>query len=94
MFRYDPNLLHALKAKCMVFISGYESDLYNDLLTRREGSHTEKVSATTKGNNGKCFPRKEVLWFNEAYLETMGRGRIGIRFSEKERKNSKVNPVR
>jgi DNA adenine methylase len=84
----------ALKAKCMVFISGYESDLYNGLLTRSAGWRRNTMPAITKGNNGKCFSRDEVIWFNRKYCEAKRTGRVPVRLTEKERKDRKVNPVR
>src|SRR5437667_10335125 len=84
----------ALKAKCMVFISGYESDLYNELLTEKAGWNKETLPAITKGNNGKCFCRDEVIWFNRKYCEAKMKGQVPVRLTEKERKDRKVNPVR
>lgn len=84
----------AVKAKCMVFISGYESDLYNDLLTPADGWKKRTIEAITKGNNGKCFSRDEVIWFNRIYWDTKKSGRVPVRLTKKEQKNRKVNPVR
>jgi len=84
----------AMKAKCMVFISGYESDLYNAMLTEKAGWKKETLPAITKGNNGKCFSRDEVIWFNRKYCEAKKTGRVPVRLTEKERKDRKVNPVR
>jgi hypothetical protein len=78
----------------MVFISGYDSQLYNELLTRKNGWTKQKLDAITKGNNGKCFDRTEVIWFNRAYREAKSAGKIPIRLTKKEQKNRKVNPVR
>jgi len=82
------------KAKCMVFISGYESPLYARLLTKEQGWTKKKFRAITKGNNGKCFARNEVVWFNRAYVEANRTGRIPIRLTNQERKNRKINPLR
>jgi DNA adenine methylase len=84
----------ALRAKCMLFISGYHSPLYNQLLTKERGWSKRIFHAITKGNNGKCFPRREVVWFNRAFVEANRTGRIPIRLSRNERKNRKVNPTR
>jgi len=91
---HEKLLAVAMKAKCMVFISGYESELYNDLLTEKAGWKKETLPAITKGNNGKCFSRAEVIWFNRKYCEAKKTGRIPIRLTKKERKDRKVNPVR
>ena len=87
-------LSEALKAKCMVFISGYQSPLYDRLLTKERGWVKRKFPAITKGNNGKCFRRIEVVWFNRAYVEATRTGRIPICLSNQERKTRKINPVR
>jgi DNA adenine methylase len=84
----------ALEAKCMVFISGYESPLYGGLLTKDQGWVKKKFPAITKGNNGKCFPRSEVVWFNRAYVETKRTRRVPLQLTNKERRNRKVNPLR
>ena len=84
----------AMKAKCMVFISGYDSVLYNDRLTNQNGWSKEKLEAITKGNNGKCFERTEVIWCNRAYREAKASGQVPIKLTNKEEKNRKVNPVR
>jgi DNA adenine methylase len=84
----------AQAAKCMVFISGYDSDLYNDLLTTGAGWEKQTIRAVTKGNNGKSFHRTEVLWFNHIYSEARRIGELPLRLDEKEQKNRKVNPTR
>ena len=84
----------AVKAKCMVFISGYESELYSDLLSEAAGWKKETLPAITKGNNGKCFSRAEVIWFNQTYCDAKRTGRVPVKLTEKERKDWKVNPVR
>jgi DNA adenine methylase len=84
----------ALDAKCMVFISGYENDLYDRHLTRERGWKKELLKATTKGNNGKCFDRDEVIWFNPVYLKALHSGRVPLRLSKEEKRNLKVNPER
>jgi hypothetical protein len=52
------------------------------------------LPAITKGNNGKCFSREELIWFNEKYCEAKKTGRVPVKLTEKERKDLKVNPVR
>lgn len=84
----------ALKAKCMVFISGYDSPLYDRLLTKERGWLKTKFRAITKGNNGKCFPRREFIWFNAAYLKAKRTGQVPVQLTSKERRNRKLNPQR
>jgi DNA adenine methylase len=83
-----------ITANCMVFISGYQHDLYDKYLTPSRGWSKETIAATTKGNNGKSFQRYEVIWFNEAYSLARERDRLPLRLSKEESKNNKVNPKR
>jgi DNA adenine methylase len=83
-----------ITAKCMVFISGYQHELYDKYLTPSRGWSKETIAATTKGNNGKSFQRYEVIWFNEAYSLARERDRLPLRLSKEESKNNKVNPKR
>ncbi len=83
-----------ITANCMVFISGYQHELYDDYLTPSRGWSKEMIAATTKGNNGKSFQRYEVIWFNEAYSLARERDRLPLRLSKEESKNNKVNPKR
>jgi len=93
--KYHERLLNAvLKAKCMVFLSGYENDLYNDYLTSANRWHKKHIKATTRSHNGKDIKRKEIVWYNEQYAKAVKSGRVPVRLSEKERKNNKVNPKR
>ncbi len=83
-----------IEAKCMILVSGYQNDLYEDLLTSKRGWSKQGFAASTKGNNGKSFKRSEVVWFNRAYAEALQSGRVALRFSTKETKNKKANPQR
>ena len=84
----------AANAKCMVFISGYQNDLYDNSLTERNGWTRQSLKATTKGNNGKPFDREEVVWFNAIYQKAVASGHVPLHLSAKERRNNKVNPER
>jgi len=84
----------ASDANCMVFISGYKNDLYDNFLSERNGWTRQLIKATTKGSNGKSFEREEVVWFNAVYQKAVASGRIPLHLSEKERHNNKINPKR
>lgn len=84
----------AIKAKCMLFVSGYESELYNRMLTEKAGWKKDTLPAITKGSNGRCFARDEVIWFNRKYCDAKKTGRVPVKLSEKEHKDRKVNPTR
>jgi DNA adenine methylase len=83
-----------IKAKCMILISGYENELYNDLLTKKRGWSKITINAYTKGTNGKTFSRTEVLWRNEVCNRALNRNKVPIRLSAKEKSERKINPVR
>lgn len=93
--KYHEALLKAaVRANCMVFISGYANDLYNDYLTSASGWRREVIKAVTKGSNGKSFDRREIIWFNAAYSEAAKTRRIPIVLRKKEQRNRKLNPMR
>jgi DNA adenine methylase len=93
--KYHEQLLVTVnKAKCMVFLSGYENDLYNDYLTPANGWHKQRIKATTRGHNGKDSERQEIVWYNEKYVNAVKSGRVPVRLSAKERQQKKVNPKR
>jgi DNA adenine methylase len=93
--KYHERLLITVnKAKCMVFLSGYENGLYNDYLTPANGWHKQRIKATTRGHNGKDSERQEIVWYNEKYTNAVKSGRVPVRLSAKERQQNKVNPKR
>lgn len=91
---HEQLLVMANKAKCMVLISGYESELYNELLTSEKGWHRRQIKATTRGHNGKDSERTEIVWVNKQYMNVLKSGRVPLRFSAAEKKHKKVNPER
>lgn len=92
---FHEKLLKAIvKAKCMVLISGYQSDLYEEYLNSRNGWNKRIIDTHTRGNNGKNANRQEVLWFNAQYQKALRTGRVPIRLSETERRYKKFNPKR
>ena len=84
----------ANKATCMIFISGYENDLYNSLLTPEKGWKSKSFKSFTKGSNGDSHTRTEIVWMNQYYLNALKTNSLPIEFTEKEKKNNKVNPER
>ena len=83
-----------VKAKCMVFISGYDNALYRKYLNKESGWTRKFIRAVTKGLSGESFERKEVIWFNSAYLKAQRLKKVPIRLSAKEKRDGKINPVR
>lgn len=82
------------EAKCMIFISGYENDLYSSLLTIENGWERKTIQTVTKGVQGKSHDRTEVIWMNKHYIKALKEQKVPIELTEKERKEGKVNPER
>ena len=92
---YHERLLNvAVRARCMLFISGYESDLYNDYLTHARGWQKRRFKTTTRGHNGKDSEREEIIWHNQQYSDALKSGRVPVHFSAKEKRYGKLNPER
>lgn len=87
-------LSQALLCKCMVMISGYKSKTYAKLLEGRGGWHRIELSAATQTTNGHRLGREEILWINKATERALKTDRVGLRLTEKEKKDSRVNPPR
>lgn len=93
--KFHTDLLKLIsKAKCMVFISGYENVLYNKFLSVEKGWETRVIDTITKGTNGDSFVRNEVVWMNKQYIKAQKNNRVPIRLTEKEKKQKKINPLR
>lgn len=84
----------ALKAKCMVFISGYENELYNRLLTKKRGWTKRSIKTSTKDSTGQTHIRTEVVWMNKFFKAALESNTIPITLTPKEIKNNKLNPIR
>lgn len=84
----------ACKSNSMIFLSGYENELYTDLLTEKKGWAMKEFEATTQGSNGQSKKRTEVLWMNKFFTEAMDKAEVPIILTEKETKNRKLNPER
>lgn len=82
------------QAQCMIFISGYENDLYNSLLTKEEGWAKKTIDTITKDSKGKSHERLEVVWMNKHYIKALNEQKIPIELTEKESEQGKVNPER
>ena len=82
------------KAKCMLLISGYKNDLYDELLTPERGWCTADIETHTRDTTGKDYARTECLWMNAQFQTAKAQGKVPIRLKKKERENNKVNPPR
>jgi DNA adenine methylase len=82
------------KAKCMIFISGYENDLYNKILSEKKGWVKKTIETITKDATGQSHDRTEVVWMNKHFRMALESGEVPITLTDKERKQGKVNPER
>lgn len=81
-------------ANCMIFISGYDNQMYNDLLSFNQGWERKTIDTFTKDTSGKSHSRTEVVWMNKHYLHAVKTQKIPVELSEKELKLRKINPER
>lgn len=81
-------------AKCMMLISSYDNDLYNEMLSPKNGWEKTSIDTNTADTSGKKYKRKEVLWKNHHFENALKHNRVPIRLSEKEKKQHKLNPTR
>jgi DNA adenine methylase len=92
---FHENLLQmAIKLNCMVFISGYENTLYNEMLTGATGWERKTIDASTKGTTGTTHRRTEVVWMNRHYINALQTKEVPIILTEEERRMGKLNPER
>jgi len=84
----------ANRANCMVFISGYEKDIYNSILSEDKGWTKRTFDTSTKGSTGTSHQRTEVLWMNYAYNKALATKTLPINLTKKEETQKKINPER
>jgi DNA adenine methylase len=84
----------ALKSKCMIFISGYENDLYSSMLTPKKGWGKRIIETSTKDSKGKVHLREEVIWTNSQFKKGLKSKSLLVRLTKKELKENKLNPER
>jgi len=82
------------KAKCMIFISGYQNDLYDSILTTKRGWEKKTIETITKDSSGNSHKRTEVVWMNKYFVTALKSKQIPITLTNEERKQKKVNPER
>ncbi len=93
--KYHTELLRlANRAKCMIFISGYENELYDSILKNSRGWIKKKIETETKDQRGNSHPRVEVIWMNKHFIRAQQKNKIPIRLTEKEKNQNKINPER
>lgn len=82
------------KARCMLLISGYNNDLYEEMLTAKDGWSKWTIETHTRDTSGKDYARTEVLWMNEQFSKAQSTKTIPIHLTEKEKEEGKINPSR
>ena len=81
-------------SKAMIFISGYDNELYNSVLTAERGWDKELISTTTRDTSGKDHARVEVLWKNKHFMDALDEKDPPIKLTVEEARAKKVNPPR
>jgi DNA adenine methylase len=84
----------ANRARCMIFISGYANDLYEQLLTKKRGWSRKTIKTTTRDSSGKIHKRTEVVWMNKHFRLAQKAKEVPIILTKKESKQKKLNPSR
>jgi DNA adenine methylase len=81
------------ESDCMLLISGYDSELYRDLLDGKRGWKAVEVQVKTRATSGKDFARTEIFWMNKRFADAKN-GRVAIALTKTEENQQKVNPRR
>lgn len=87
-------LERANMARCMIIISGYDSDVYSRYLSPDKGWSRIDLGAYTKTTNGHSISREEKLWINGIADQARRDGAVPIELTSKEKSQGKVNPIR
>lgn len=84
----------ANSANCMIFISGYENELYDSLLKPEKGWRKRTIKTTTKDSKGNSHDRTEVVWMNKYFINAQNKGELNFKLTKEEIKQKKLNPER
>jgi DNA adenine methylase len=82
------------RSKCMIFISGYDNELYDSILTARQGWTSLTIKASTRDASGRSHPRTERVWMNRQFRKARMTNTTPVHLSKKERQVGNVNPGR
>jgi DNA adenine methylase len=82
------------KARCMIFISGYNNALYNRMLRFKSGWKKRSIHTLTKDATGQTHDRVEVIWTNKYFRKALASNKLPITLTKAEIKENKVNPER
>lgn len=81
-------------ARCMLVISGYQNELYEEILTPDIGWERRSIGTSTRDTTGKIYSRTEVLWMNSVFLEAKKNESLPLTLTQQEIEQNKVNPPR
>ena len=82
------------KARCMLLISAYKTEAYEELLRPEDGWEKRLIETQTRDTTGSSFARTEVLWMNTQFVTARRTGKVPVRLSDFEKRNRKLNPQR
>lgn len=82
------------RAKCMILLSGYDTPLYNEMLTAKEGWQRRVIKTHTRDTSGQDYSRNEVLWLNRHFVAAAKSKKVPIELTRDEIKEQKINPER
>lgn len=92
---FHKKLLKAcLKSRCMLLISGYQNDLYDELLTAERGWSKKEIKTKTRDTTGIDYSRTEVLWMNSVFEKAKESEKLPLRLTKREIHDQKINPPR
>ena len=91
---HESLLTECNRSKCMLLISGYQNELYDELLSENRGWIKQTVCTQTRDTSGNDYTRTEVLWINSSFLQARDAGKVPIQLTEAEKKVNKINPSR
>lgn len=91
---HEELLAECKKARCMLLVSAYQTDLYEDMLCSEDGWEKATIETKTRDTTGNDFKRTEVLWTNARYQKAKAANRVPVRLTAAEKKERKLNPPR
>jgi DNA adenine methylase len=92
---FHADLLRRCKrAACMVLISAYENELYDEMLNADDGWSRCTIDTHTRDTTGRDYVRTEVLWMNAWFSKAARDKRVPIRLKKAESAANKINPPR